>query len=151
MKIVYASPSGAMAAVAAALHLGRLAESGPIRPREIASVPYFAGLGRYDHGFHFSCGRDSPGNEVLITGYGNKPFLVERAARAAVQLAGRDDREWQYVDCRFVAGIPGAIVESVWLTLCGPGRGALLLARIISWWYRGLAELARRTRDRNVR
>ena len=78
MKIVYASRAGALAAVAAALHLGQLAESGRVEPSAIVGAPYFAELGRYDRGFFFSCGRDSPGNEVYITGYGNKPFLVDR-------------------------------------------------------------------------
>ena len=96
MKIVYASWSGALAAVAAALHLRQLTGSGRVGPHEIMSAPYFAVLGRYDRGFLFSCGRDSPGNEILITGYGNQPGLVERAVRAAAQLAAEKDRELQF-------------------------------------------------------
>ncbi len=148
MKIVYTSWSGALAAVAAALHLRQLSRAGP---REIMAAPYFAGLGRYDRGFLFSCGRDSSGNEVLIAGHGDQSGLVVRAIEAAARLAGQDDREWRFIDCQPVAGISGAIAESAWQMLCGPGRGAPLLARIIARWYSGLAELAGRIRDQYAR
>lgn len=89
MKLIYACYGGAHSSpVAAAIHLGWLAEEQRPTPADILALPRFDRTSPKDLGVPELLGHDEFGNEVYVMGRGPGKEVVERALQSGFSLAG---------------------------------------------------------------